>query len=39
MDKTNHIGILLNSTRFTKITQLWTFTLLTLTVFHTTIQL
>ena len=39
MDKAHHIGILLDGSRFTKVTQLRTFTINTFTTFHTTIQL
>ena len=39
VDKAHHIGILLDGSRFTKVTQLRTFTINTFTTFHTTIQL
>jgi len=39
MNETYHIGILLNGSRFTQVTQLRTFTFFTFTALHTTIQL
>lgn len=37
--KAYHIGILLNSSGFTEVTELGTFSVNTLTTFHTTVQL
>ena len=39
VDKAYHIGILLNSSGFTEVTELGTFSVNTLTTFHTTVQL
>ena len=39
VDKAYHIGILLNSSGFTEVTELGAFSVNTLTTFHTTVQL